>query len=77
MDHPLKALGLSLYLWACLMMAVLILSSCAFRYDKATGGYTGAIACVDITGPGFSWKCNEGSKVPTLPDGQYVPEKKP
>lgn len=47
---------------------------CAVRYDKATGNYTGALACVNITGPGFSWTCAEQSKVPTLPDSQKVPE---
>lgn len=66
-EHPLYAL--------CLMMAVLILTACAMQYEK--GKYTGAVACVDITGPGFSWKCVEQSKTPTLPDGQYIPEAKP
>lgn len=54
------------------ILSVLLLTSCAFRYDKQSGGYTGAVACVDVTGPGFSWKCNEGSR-PTLPDSQKPP----
>lgn len=58
------------------LMAVLLagLEGCAFRYNKQTGGYEGAVACVNITGPGFSWTCTEQSTVPTLPDSQKLPE---
>ncbi len=69
-EHPWHLFGRCAWYWAVLMVGVMLLSACAFRYDKATGGYTGAVACVDITGPGFSWKCTEQSKVPTLPDSQ-------
>ncbi len=54
------------------LMLLSLLSGCAFRYDKQAGGYTGAIGCVDVTGPGFTWKCTEQS-TPTLPDSQKPP----
>ena len=57
------------------LLALILVSGCAFSYGKDS--WRGAIACVDITGPGFSWKCVEQSTVPPLPDGQYIPEPKP
>ncbi len=54
------------------LVLALALGGCAFRYDKQKGGFAGAIGCVDVTGPGFTWKCTEQSR-PTLPDSQKPP----
>ena len=57
----------------CLVVWFLVLGvlGCAARYDKATGNYTGALACVDVSVAGvFTWKCTEQSQVPALPDSQ-------
>lgn len=43
-----------------------LLTACAVRYDKA-GGVYGAVACVNVTGPGFSWQCPDKLQVPAIP----------
>ena len=56
-----------LYLHLPLLLLVLFTTSCAAKYDKATGGYTGALACVDVSILNvFTWKCVEQSTVPDV-----------
>ncbi len=52
-----------------LMLGALLalLAGCAVRYDKGHGVY-GAVACVNVTGPGFSWLCPDKLQVPQIPE---------
>ncbi len=69
---PISVFDWFLLLLMASIVLVVALTGCAFRYDKETGGYAGAIGCVDVTGPGFTWKCTEQSR-PILPDSQKPP----
>lgn len=52
-----------------ILLASVLLVGCSVRY----GEYRGAVGCVNVTGPGFSWQCPETLQAPALPDSQRPP----
>jgi len=65
---PLGVILLTIFGLLLLIALALVLGGCAFTYDGATGSYRGAVACVNISGPGISWTCPETLQAPTIPN---------
>lgn len=65
---PLGVILLTIFGLLVLIALALVLGGCSFAYDRTTGSYRGALACVNITGPGLSWTCPDALQAPTVPN---------